>query len=52
MKNLRKIWIPGTLYTLGLVLAGADFDGIPWANMAGILILIAVAVFCARRQET
>jgi len=52
MKGLREIWIFGTLYTAGLVLAGAEFDGIPWANMAGILMLIAVAVLCVRRQET
>jgi len=44
MKTLREVWISGTLYTLGLALAGADFEGIPWANMAGILMLILVVV--------
>ena len=44
MKTLREVWISGTLYTLGLVLAGADFEGIPWANMTGILMLILVVV--------
>ena len=52
MKCFREIWIPGTLYPLGLALAGADFEGIPWANMAGLLMLIAVAVLCVHRQET
>jgi len=48
MESLRKKWIPGTLYALGLALAGADFEGIPWANMAGILMLIMVAMVAAR----
>lgn len=36
-------WMLGIMFALGLNLAGADGDWVPWINFVGILILSCVA---------
>lgn len=35
---IAKSWIAGTLFIVGLALAGSDGSWFPWINFAGIFI--------------
>jgi len=51
-----KDWILGTLFVIGILIAGSDGDWFPWFNIAGVFIVgifmvAAIRIFSKEKRS-
>lgn len=43
-----KMWAMGTLWVIGLLLAGSDSNHMPWVNIIGLILFLCVSLLLGR----